>query len=260
MIVEESRKYEPTIKTCPVCKKEFSVLYPGLWGYKRGRKPGNFTYYCSWKCLRTLDKKGEKKVANRRLLTEEQEDKAVKMAIAGIDPRPFLAECGSKNPNTTWGAVRQRVNEKDPETAAKLPRVIGHKKLGKQDTIPGIPIDRIEAPAMPQKAETPEATVTAADAMQNMADAADKFFGACEEMGLTLEEAKENATPVKYEDMTIREIEGVFGRYRRSDVHGITYIDFECDDGLDVLSLTVNQWKQFREEQEKAFAILGVIL
>ena len=96
--------------------------------------------------------------------------------------------------------------------------------------------------------------------MQNMADAADKFFGACEEMGLALEDAKENAAPVKYEDMTIREIEGVFGRYRRSDVHGITYIDFECDDGLDVLSLTVNQWKQFLEEQEKAFAILGVIL
>ena len=259
--MEESRKYEPTIKTCPVCKKEFSVLYPGLWGYKRGRKPGNFTYYCSWKCLRTLDKKGEKKVANRRLLTEEQEDKVVKMAIAGEDPRPFLAECGSKNPNTTWSAIRARVNESDPETAALLPRVIGHKKHAKPTAVPGIPIDRIEAPAMPQKAETPEEPeVTLADAMKGMKDAADQFFGTCEEMGLTLEKAKKDATPVVHDGMTVREIEGVFGRYRRSDVNGATYIDFECDDGLDILSLTVNQWIQFREEQEKAFAILGVII
>lgn len=248
-------------KICPVCKKEFTVLWPHQWSYKRGRKLGQCTYYCSWTCLRALDKKGEKKVANRRLLTEEQEDKVVKMAIAGEDPRPFLAECGSKNPNTTWSAIRARVNENDPETAAKLPRVIGHKKRGKQDAVPGIPIDRIEAPAMPQKAETPEEPeVTLADAMKGMKDAADEFFGTCEEMGLTLEKAKKEAAPVKYDDMTVREVEGVFGRYRRSDVNGITYIDFECDDGLDVLSLTVNQWIQFREEQEKAFAILGVIL
>lgn len=194
-------------------------------------------------------------MANRRLLTEEQEDKAVKMAIAGEDPRPFLAECGSKNPNTTWGAVRQRLNEKDPETAAKLPRVIGHK-VRKQSA----PIPEAIKSMIKEAWETPEQPATVAEAMQNMKDAADQFFGTCEEMGFSLEEAKENATPVKYEDMTIREIEGVFGRYRRSDVHGITYIDFECDDGLDVLSLTVNQWKQFLEEQEKAFAILGVIL
>ena len=111
-----------------------------------------------------------------------------------------------------------------------------------------------------RKASDDEAFAALADAMKGMKDAADEFFGTCEEMGLTLEKAKKDATPVKYDDMTIREIEGVFGRYRRSDVNGTTYIDFECDDGLDILSLTVNQWIQFREEQEKAFAILGVII
>ena len=247
--MEELRKFDPTIKTCPVCGKEFGVLYPGLWGYKRGKKVGNFTYYCSWKCLRTLDKKGEDKhMGAKRLLTEEQEDKAVKMAIAGMDPRPYLAECGSKNPNSTWSAVRQRVNEKDPERAAKLPRVIGHKVRSQKAAIP----ETVETP------EEPKATL--ADAMKGMQDAANEFFGACEDMGLTLKNAKENATPVAYDGMTVREVEGKFGRYRRTDANGGTYVDFESEDGLDVWSLTVEQWNQFREEQEKAFAILGVIL
>ena len=63
-----------------------------------------------------------------------------------------------------------------------------------------------------------------------------------------------------YDNMTVREVEGEFGRYRRSDIRGTTYIDFESTDRLDTISLTVDQWRAFRAETERAAAILGVEL
>ena len=101
--------------------------------------------------------------------------------------------------------------------------------------------------------------------MEGMKDAADEFFGKCEDMGLSLgkDEAPEEpkiTQPVVYDGMTVREIEGGFGRYRRSDVHDSTYIDFEYTDGCDTISLTVEQWRGFRKELERAAAILGVEL
>lgn len=66
--------------------------------------------------------------------------------------------------------------------------------------------------------------------------------------------------PVVYDGLIVREVEGNFGRYRRSDVGGATYIDFESGDGLDTLSLTVDQWRSFREENAKAAKVLGVEL
>ena len=45
------------IKQCAVCRKQFDVLWPELWTYKRGAK-----YLCSWKCLRLFDEKGSKKM------------------------------------------------------------------------------------------------------------------------------------------------------------------------------------------------------
>ena len=241
------------IVSCPVCGKEYDILYPDKWTYKRRRTGEHMFYLCSWSCLRKFDEAKESvKQVKRKTVTLEQKKKAVDIALAGGNPLTFLAECGSANPTNMWWTIKQNLKEVDPEKYEKLPKRLNTG----EKTVPGIPIDLIEAPAMPQKVETPEEPeVTLADAMKGMKDAADEFFGS-----LALEKAKKDAAPVKYDNMTIREVEGVFGRYRRSDVNDITYIDFECDDGLDVLSLTVNQWIQFRKEQEKAFAILGVIL
>lgn len=241
------------IVSCPVCGKEYDILYPDKWTYKRRRTGEHMFYLCSWSCLRKFDEAKESaKQVKHGSITLDQKKKAVDIALAGGNPLTFLAECGSANPVNMWWTIKQNLKEVDPEKYEKLPKRLNTG----EKAVPGIPIDQIEAPAMPQKAETPEEPeVTLADAMKGMKDAADEFFGS-----LTLEKAKKDANPVVYDGMTVREIEGVFGRYRRSDVNGITYIDFECDDGLDVLSLTVNQWIQFREEQEKAFAILGVIL
>ena len=66
--------------------------------------------------------------------------------------------------------------------------------------------------------------------------------------------------PVVYDGMIIREVEGAFGRYRYSDIGTVEYIDFESTDQMDVLSLSIGQWRNFREEQRKAARILGVEL
>ena len=71
---------------------------------------------------------------------------------------------------------------------------------------------------------------------------------------------KPDPVPAMHAGMIIRELEGGFGRYRRSDVHDSTYIDFEYTEGADVISLTVVQWRMFLKELKNAAESLGVSL
>lgn len=73
-------------------------------------------------------------------------------------------------------------------------------------------------------------------------------------------ELPEVLLPATCDGMVIREVEGLFGRYRYTDIGSAQYIDYENPEGLDTLSMTVDQWKKFREEQEKAARVLGVKL
>ena len=96
-----------------------------------------------------------------------------------------------------------------------------------------------------------------------------QFFGACEDAGLRLNaetpeapkvERPETCQPAEIDGMPVRELEGGFGRYRRSDVHGSIYIDFEYTEGADVMSLTVKQWRSFMVELIHTSQKLGVNL
>ena len=115
----------------------------------------------------------------------------------------------------------------------------------------------------PNKDKAQEGTL--ADAMAGMKDAAETFFGKCEDMGLKVEapaapSVQKITLPAEYDGMVIREVEGLFGRYRYTDIGSAQYIDYENSEGLDTLSMTVDQWRKFREEQQKAARILGVEL
>ena len=167
-------------------------------------------------------------------LGKPQNEEAIRIALSGGNPLKYLEDCGSKNPSAAWYNIKQKIKENDPETYEKLP-----KKIQRKDAKP-----------------------TLADAMTGMKDAADTFFGQCEDMGLKLDKQEEPkiSQPVKYDGMTVREIEGSFGRYRRSDVHDSTYIDFEYTEGADVISLTDKQWRSFMVELIHAAEILGVKL
>ena len=114
-------------KYCPVCGKRFTVLWPHLWSYKRG-KP-NTKYYCSWKCLRKLDKEAEEAEMERKhIINKEIREKAVQMVLNGEDPKPYLKECGCSNPAKAWGNIRQRVKTEDPKIFAELQQKTGEGK------------------------------------------------------------------------------------------------------------------------------------
>jgi hypothetical protein len=151
-----------------------------------------------------------------------------------------------------WYTIKQNLKEADPEKFSRLPdmRANGNNRKKPETVVK----DGVEY----EKAEEP----TLADAMTGMKDAADKFFGACDEMGLKMDKPKQQkiTQPVNYDGMMIREVEGLFGRYRRTDIGNATYIDYESKDGADELSMTVEHWKAFIVEIRNAGRILGVEL
>ena len=52
---------EERFKKCPECKKEFVITTFEQWGYKHKGK-----LYCSWTCLRSVQKKAKKSKAAKR--------------------------------------------------------------------------------------------------------------------------------------------------------------------------------------------------
>ena len=250
---------------CPVCQKKFCVLWPTQWALKvKGQ------YYCSWTCLRADEKGMKEEVSGVTKVPEEAKKKAIQAALNGDSPYEFLAPF-TKNPKAMWTYLKGMIKKKDPELYAKIPDLRNLKKV-KQKLEEAI-------------SQVPE--VSAADAMAACQDAADEFFGKCEDMGLMKDAVKGPVTPdelyetfnkfvevkdvkapedpkicqpVVYDGMTVREVEGLFGRYRRSDVGQATYIDLEFTECCDVISNTVEQWRSFVAEFDRAALILGVEL
>lgn len=155
---------------CPVCGRMKCIHWPEHWVYRRGG-----TYYCGEQCMDTdlyRDMQLLNKVKRRRKgmtlmsqkITLEMKKKAVEIAISGKSPLPYLKNCGSTAPDKTWYAIKAVLKEKDPETYAKIP-------------------------------DFRQKTKTAGEAMEVMKNAADVFFGRCEDMGLNLGKDEPEATP-----------------------------------------------------------------
>ena len=208
-------------KHCPVCGKQFTVLWPGEWTYKRG-KVGHIIYLCSWKCLRAWDggdtKKEELEVEKD---TKKHDRKAtvmhmVEMYEAGkgkTEVLRYLQGEGYRVPEQTHADLKAYAKIKLPELFAKFP---GNDAQA-QVEIPEKAVQRIETPEAPRITK-----------------------------------------PVNYDGFNVREVEGNFARYRRSDVGDMIYIDVEIEGGCDTLSYTIEQWRSFRKEHDRAAVILGV--
>ena len=132
--------------TCFICGKKFFTAYPQNWPYRMMQK-----VFCSEDCrivhkardlhkfeyvtleapelqgyavkdMQYLKEKQERKKAEMaRYLTEEQQNKAVEIALEGGNPVEYLKECGCKNQWASWGYIKQKLEKKDPE---KYKRVI----------------------------------------------------------------------------------------------------------------------------------------
>ena len=118
-------------KTCRVCGKRFSVLYPQLWRYKRDHgEKGKKDWFCSWGCLRASEAmKGETEdMGKRTKLSLEDKKQAVQVAIDGGDPREFLRSKGIVNTENCWNTIRIHLKDADPELYEKLPKRIPHNR------------------------------------------------------------------------------------------------------------------------------------
>ena len=221
--------------TCPTCGKYTCAHWPEYWPYRRGP-----TYYCSWQCL-DVDQVRDMQEMNKAIalhkgvirlnkVNQKQKDKAVQMAISGQDPRPFLKECGSKNPEKLWGYIRGCVKATNPQLFAQIPTRLNMKG-----------------------AETPEAPKTAGEAMANMQAAADEFFGQCKEAGLKLDGPKEEEPEDDFECSVIRS-KKTGARYELMDDY------FSLKLGMDELYLPVDAWRKLLKEIRVAGHRLGVDL
>lgn len=226
------------IWNCPVCGKAFDVLWPHLWAYKRNSK-----YICSWKCLRAEDAKHPEQSKERSvfgkmktIVTRDQKQKAVQIALEGGNPLRWLEDCGSNNAPGMWYTIKTELKQTDPETYEKLP-----KRIQRKDSAP---------------------PVSLADAMAGMQTAADAFFGACEDAGLRLNaetpETPKKNVPLQYDDYTVCCIESkTFGRFYWDRDHN--HLDWTTAEGEEI-SFTPTGWKKFLEELPKVAEILGVTL
>ena len=168
-----------------------------------------------------------------KMLTDEERAEAMRIAMDGGNPRDYLGQIGCKNPTTSWKSILQYYRKHSPGVVEMLPS----KLQGNAET-PEMPTVKLDGPLT---IETPEANQV--------------------QIVETPEKPKKPITqPLVYDGMTVREIEGTYGRYRRTDINGSVYVDFESPDGADILSYTVEQWKKLRVEQANAFRILGVEL
>lgn len=188
-----------------------------------GRKPYEFT---DGKPKR---KKGDAYRMKKAKVTLEHKKKAVQIAIDGGDPLKYLKDHGAGNPAAMWYTIKQNVKDTAPETFSKIPDLRA-------------------------KASEPK---TAEDAMTGMKDAADEFFGKCEEMGL-----KVNGEKVKKPSLTVSgpiTVSAIrhknFGEFYHDYDHNC--IDWRTPEG-DEVSLSVPGWKNLIEELPGLFKMLGV--
>ena len=216
-------------KKCPVCGKQFVILYPHLWAYKRGAgKNGSTRYFCSWKCLRELDNEKERKCGNVRICTDENEKEAIRIFLEGGDHLKYLKDLGIKAPSVKWYEIRGKLKDTDPELYAKTGR-------------PWKAVETPEGEYAPRTKRTQEAVETP-----------------------EAPKVPKITKPVGYEGLTVRAVEGDFGRFSYSrhkgnDGEEREYIDYDSHGG-DELSMTVDQWRRFLAETRKAAMVLGVTL
>ena len=163
------------VLTCDICGKKIFTVYPENWPYRHGGK-----FFCSENCrivhaARDLHKieyirfdeglltgytpvtfgqqKEERKDDMRgKILTDEQVQKAIDLALEGRDPIVYLKGCGCANPWGNWGYIKMKLQKKDPEKYQQIIEAEA-KRVKKQAAV----VEK--ADKLPEEAQKPVAKV-----------------------------------------------------------------------------------------------------
>ena len=177
--------------TCFICGKKFVTAYPQNWPYRMMGK-----VFCSEDCrivhkardlhkfeyvmleapelqgyavedMQYLKEKQERKKAEMaRYLTEEQQNRAVEIALEGGNPVEYLKECGCKNQWASWAYIKQKLEKKDPEKYKRMIETLRKTmdKKGEEKQVTVKPMNPENKPPVPppkdggewEKATVPE--------------------------------------------------------------------------------------------------------
>jgi hypothetical protein len=199
-------------------------------------------------------------------ITLKEKKRAAEIALSGESPLKYLQSLGVRNPTSTWKTIRTYYEKNDPETYAKLP-VSGNvkkppEKPAEPEAEPEAEAEKVEQGQRPRRivavgeswtedelkaiaektgGEVISEKEAVGEGLQGMADAANRFFGACEEMGLAIS-AKYSHEPMEYETTAIM-VKGLGEFYFDRKFNSI---DWRALDGAET-SLTPDGWRQLHD-------------
>ena len=256
------------MRKCAVCKKQFDVLYPDLWRYKRGDGGNIRAWFCSWKCLREYDrkneaKKGERAMAKGKAWNDQVEmgRKLLEVLDKGGDPVEYLKEQGYKNPVHAYENIKNRMREKAPEEAARFPEKKTRRPAKKAtvevaEKLPEPKVELVYDESIAEEYRKEQAAKKAAETPEDWIPA-EKVYGICaaEEDEKPIVPAKNVINGMEAEDVQVTAIrvKGL-GEFYFDKKFGT--VDWRSDVGEEI-SLTPADWEKLRNEIQRMLKILG---
>ena len=249
-------------KQCPVCGKDIYLRDPTTWAYRRTER-WKAVYYCSYGCMRAA----ERKEGNMKAKYAEMIDVAIACIEKGEDPVEAFEKAGMEKPLTFYGSMKAWARKYAPDKYSKLPKNRQTWKNSLKQEEPETAEDAMAGMKNAAEAflgEMPGAEVTKVDKLPEERPAVELVYdpGIAEEYRREQAEKKAEkdgkiTKPVCFDGLTVREVEGEFGKYRREMEYGKEFIRYE---GLDGGYATMRpwEWAGFMKELKKAAAVLGV--
>lgn len=205
------------------------------------------------------DKKGRKNMDTRAKLSAEDKRTIIEAALRGENPLTYLTRAGVHNPSSSWKYILKSLAKVDPEKHRQLvasgwDRPADRLKPYRAET----PEDAVPAPEIPETPE-PEYIRYNPDEEDDPMPEAVPAVTEAEEPEEPEEERKDSAA-LTIGGYSVCGMEGTFGRYFMSHSNGQNWIDFESTDTGDMLSLTMDNWREFFREFRTVAALMGVAL